>query len=214
MKYHLTLICILCSLIASAQTSKDNTIIISPLSDYSTAWNNPIYTKCNTAANAAYMSKTEKDVIYILNIVRSYPVQFANNVLRNYPEKSSMPWISNTTYYQSLMDTLLKLTPINLLLPDKACYVSAECHASNAGRTGFVGHERQTNECKKKLNYNAECCDYGSRSALDIVLSLLIDENVPSLGHRWACLGSYKTVGVSVQPHKTYRYNSVLDFSY
>ena len=90
MKYYLLVIFIACSIMASAQTSKPNAIVLSPLSDYSAEWNNPIYTKCNTAANATYMNKTERDIIYILNIIRSYPAQFANNVLKNSPHTLAM----------------------------------------------------------------------------------------------------------------------------
>lgn len=212
MKHLLALTTIFFCLQASAQTRKKVTTINSPLAAYSTEWNDPVYSKCNTASKAIYMSKKERDVIYILNLVRQYPAKFAQTVLQEYPDKISDEWIANSSYYKSLMDTLLRMDPVNLLQPNRSCYTSAECHATTSGNKGYVGHERQTEECKKNRDYNAECCDYGNQNALDIVLSLLIDENVPSLGHRWACIGEYKKVGVSIKPHKGYRYNTVLDF--
>ena len=46
-------------------------------------------------------------------------------------------------------------------------------------------------------NY-AECCSYGMHSAKDIVMQLLIDHDVPSLGHRENCLNNeYSKIGVS-----------------
>jgi uncharacterized protein YkwD len=59
----------------------------------------------------------------------------------------------------------------------------------------------------------AENCDYGNNKAFDIVMSLLIDEDVPSLGHRENILDpEYKYVGTSIQPHKRYDWNCVIDF--
>jgi hypothetical protein len=52
-------------------------------------------------------------------------------------------------------------------------------------------------------------------SARDIVLQLLIDHDVPSLGHRIICLSSaYSVVGVSIQYHSRYGKCAVLDFDW
>jgi len=214
MKYSFALMMLVFCINVSAQTNAKPNVGVSPFADYSAEWNKPMYAKCNTAEKALYMSKTEKEVIYILNLIRMYPKQFATTVLKNYPEKTSRNWLPEIPYYQSLMDTLLKIEPSNLLTPDKECYISAECHATSTGVAGVVTHDRQTAECKKKQHYYGECCDYGHSTALEIVLSLLIDEGVPSLGHRWICLGSYNTLGLSIQPHKGYGHTAVLDFAY
>ena len=69
-------------------------------------------------------------------------------------------------------------------------------------------------QTKKKWHFNGECCDYGHNNALDIIMSLLIDEGISSLGHRNICLSSYSKIGVAIQPHKLYGYNAVMDFYY
>lgn len=112
------------------------------------------------------------------------------------------------------MQTLRKTKPLNLLYPDSLCFISADCHAINAGLEGYIGHQRSKPSCEKKWYYNGECCDYGSSTALDILMDLMIDEGEPSLGHRKICLSPYNKVGVSIQPHKTYGSNAVLDFHY
>lgn len=185
----------------------------SPLASYSTEWNNAIYEKCNTAAGVTYMSAKEKEIIYILNLIRVYPSLFAKTVLEAYPERSSNPGLVNDKYYyQSLLALLRKMKPVTALQPDQKCYTSASCHALHSGQKGYVGHVRQSPECSKKKYYFGECCDYGNSNALDIVLSLLIDQDVPSLGHRTVCLYDFSTIGVSVQPHRKYGTNTVLDF--
>lgn len=183
----------------------------SPLATYSAEWNKPEYSSCNTAANSSFMTQPEKNVIYILNLARMYPALFLETVIKQYPEKSGMSHIVNSDYYKSLVDTFKTLKASNLLLPDLANFNSAKCHAVQSGKDGYVGHDR-SEACKKVQHFGGECCDYGNSDALDIVMHLLIDQDVPSLGHREICLDYYKKLGVSIQPHKAYRFNAVLDF--
>ena len=117
-------------------------------------------------------------------------------------------------YFKSLVDTLLTLSPKQILYPDNDCFISAKSHAYQSGVTGYVGHERKTPDSRSKKHYFGECCDYGHNDPLDIVLSLLIDEGISNLGHRVVCLSDYAKVGVSLQPHKKYGTNAVLDFYY
>lgn len=199
---------------ATSFVSGPGTTPVSPLAIYSAEWNNPVYLKCNTAKDANYMTGPEKEVIYILNLLRTNPALFAKTVVKQYPEKSGQGYLVNSWYYTSLLDTLKKIKPIVVLKPDINCFNSAQCHALYAGATGYAGHDRSSAECQSKKYFNGECCDYGNKEPLEIVMSLLIDEGVPSLGHRDVCLSPYKKIGVSIQAHQKYRYNAVLDFSY
>jgi uncharacterized protein YkwD len=215
MNFFLSIYLIFSSTALFSENSKLSTGAISPLSLYSNEWNDIKYNKCNTAVDAAYMSNGEKNVIYILNLIRSNPELFSNTVLKKYPALSGKDHLSaNKYYYQSLITTLLELEPQEILYPDSTCYSSAKCHAYTSGISGYVGHERRSKDCKTKKHYYGECCDYGNSDPLEIVLSLLIDDGVPSLGHRNICLGGYRKIGVSIQPHSKYGTNTVLDFSW
>lgn len=186
----------------------------SPLAAYSPAWNEAKYLRCNTAANASYLSEDEKKVIYIINLLRANPTLFAATVLKKYPALTGFSGEAVSAYYRSLVDTVSRMKPMPILKPDSLCFASARCHAASSGKVGYVGHDRQSQECRDQEYYDGECCHYGFSDPLDIVMSLLIDENVPSLGHRYAILGNYVKLGVSIQPHTTYRFNAVLDFKY
>jgi uncharacterized protein YkwD len=106
-----------------------------------------------------------------------------------------------------------RLQPLEILQPDPLNYTSAECHAVSSGKKSYAGHKRLTKECKEKQHYLGECCQYGYSDPLSIVMDLLIDQDVPSLGHRYICLDKdYTKIGVSMQPHKQYGTNTVLDF--
>jgi uncharacterized protein YkwD len=206
-----TLLSLLIVSFVPAKEAGISSITPSPLAEYSMEWNDTKYLKCNTAANATYMTAEERKVIYILNMARMNPPLFAKTVINKYPEKNKWFINRNSYYFTSLVDTMQKLKPINLLYPDQLCYKSAFCHASTTGKAGTVTHDRTTT-CKQQEYFNGECCHYGYNTALDILLSLLIDENVPSLGHRYVCLGSYTKLGVSIQPHSAYKNTAVLDF--
>ena len=215
MKYLFSFSLLASSLMLFSQRNSIGTGIVSPLASYSNEWNNAKYSNCNTAANAAYLSNAEKDVVFILNLIRSNPALFAKTVLKKYPSTSGNGYLADDTFYfMSLMTRLEKMKPLAILYPDNKCFISANCHAYNSGITGYVGHERKTKECKTNKYYYGECCDYGHKDPLDIVLSLLIDEGIPSLGHRDICLSDYAKIGVSIQPHSRYGTNAVFDFYY
>jgi uncharacterized protein YkwD len=186
----------------------------SPLAAYSPAWNNAMYKKANTAAKANYLSKQEKQIIYILNLARMNPPLFANTVVKQFPGKIGNRELTKHPDYISLIDTLKKLKPLPLLYPDSLCWLSAKCHATSSGETGYVGHNRVNDMCESVSHFSGECCHYGYADPFSIVISLLIDEDVPSLGHRKILLlKRFTKLGVSLAPHKEYGTNAVLDFN-
>jgi uncharacterized protein YkwD len=183
----------------------------SPLAKYSDNWNSATYKACNTAASASYLTAAEKEIIYIINLVRQNPQLFAQTVLKSYPEEIDKNSLRQSGYYKSLMATLENMTPQKILKPDLIAYASANCHATSSGKTGYTGHQRQTDECQSLKNFMGECCDYGNHDPLRTVLTLLIDEGISSLGHRKILLGNYSAIGVSIMPHKDYGRNTVID---
>lgn len=101
---------------------------------------------------------------------------------------------------------------MEVLMPDEILFKSARCHATIAGKRGYVGHDRVNYPEGCDWHGHGECCAYGNSSPEAIVSQLLVDEGVPSLGHRHMLMGNYSQVGVSIQPHTTYSWNCVLDF--
>lgn len=63
------------------------------------------------------------------------------------------------------------------------------------------------------FSYWAENCDYGNLDGADVIVHLLIDGGVKSLGHRENCLNpNYQFVGVAQDTHTKYRFVTVMDF--
>ncbi|MCF8448745.1 MAG: hypothetical protein K9G49_02640 [Taibaiella sp.] len=185
---------------------------VSPLAAWSDKWSDPKYQVCNTAANARYMTEAEREIIHILNLVRMNPKLFCNTVLKNGTSISEFIDPSSEEYYQTLVTTLSTMEPLPLLQPDSLCMVSARCHAKTSGKKGYVGHNRQSDQCRKNKHFMGECCNYGSDKPLEIILLLLQDKDIPDLGHRKICLGNYSKIGVAIESHKTYSFNAVMDF--
>lgn len=182
-----------------------------PLSSFSSMWNTAKFNSLNTAKEVAYMTQQEKDVIWILNQVRHSPQLFLQTVLLNPKSQFYLVPSKRNYYFNSLIKDLKKAKSVSEpLIADEEAFTSAQCHAVESGKVGYVGHDR-LNNCNSK--FNGECCSYGYSDPMQIVMQLLIDNNVPSLGHRIICLSpDYRSVGVSIQSHTQYEYNAVIDF--
>jgi len=159
----------------------------------------------HSARTVAWMSQNERMTLYWLNVARLDPKGFCRRfVIPAYHRDSS------NAYLASLVDYMMRMQPRNALMPDQVQYNNAACHARSSGSRGYVGHTRQTTDCK--TSYLGECCAYGNSDPLRIILQLLIDEGVPGLGHRYICLGRYNVVGIATAPHSGYGSNTVLNF--
>ncbi len=177
-------------------------MLVAPASSQS--WNKEQLIKANTAVNIKYLTNVEKETILYLNLARMYPKDFVKIEVGKTDELNS----SEKNYKVSLIK---KLNSMNALMPlvfDESLYDFAKCYSKEMGEKGIVGHNRK----KCKSGYFAECCSYGMYNGRDIILQLLIDSDVPSLGHRKICLSeNYSKIGVSVHAHKKYGTGAVLD---
>ena len=112
-------------------------------------------------------------------------------------------------------------TPCLIIYPNKKLYKMSKYHADLQGKTEQIGHNCPNGETFiqriKKFKIPYYCCaeniDYGQNSAREIVVSLLVDDGVPSRGHRTNILNNfYNKIGVYYGTHKKYGYMCVMDF--
>ena len=174
-------------------------------------WNEPKYETANTALGCTYMSEEEKEFIKLWNYCRLNPQLFLNTYLKKIKEKAPQ---FRTSYESSLIVDLQNQSPLPVIKPDKVLFTAAKCHAYNSGVIGHVGHNRKSYSSPCPIIFRAECCSYGNLDALGHLINLLVDEGVSSLGHRKALLAKYEYAGVSIQPHKTFSFNMVIDMHY
>ena len=204
---HLTLLLCLCLPLRSAAARTDS---IPGLPQYAHALQDPALRHAFTASDARYLSRIEREIIHVINLMRLDPPGFAEKVVKSYPDQTGDPDLRRSSYYKSLLKDLAAASPLPVLKPDEALFNYARCHATRSGLTGYVGHER-SKPCEESKNYGGECCQYGVEDALGVVMELLIDQNIPDLGHRKILMTGFTHIGVAMRPHKTYRMNTVLD---
>lgn len=166
--------------------------------------------KANTALNADYLSQMDRDVIYNMNLCRINPKKYLKHKLEKsaYIKEHEIFLKKSPSYLTSLKKKLKSMKALGPINPDKALYQTALCLALQQEKSGEIGHSRK----KCKSDYFGECCSYGMQDAEGVVVQLLIDLDVPSLGHREILLGDYTTVGVASKGHKKYGHCTVLDF--
>jgi len=168
----------------------------------------------DTGASTTYMSAGEKQVLLLLNKARFDPPRFARQYLSDKIDKGD--------YARECYDEMLALKSMAVFKPALALSRSSADHAKDMGRTGQTGHvssDGSTMDTRIKRYGDwrgmiAENCSYGFDDPLSIVLQLLIDDGVPSRGHRRNIFNPKALfVGVSIQPHKRYGFNCVQDFA-
>ena len=187
--------------------------LLSPRAQTDT-WTSQQIESADLARNLAGWSDVEKDVVLHTNLVRMYPLKYLRTEVEpyDYPKPYASLDKSNE-YFQGLVMELKSRSAIDPLQPSVKLKVSATCFAAAQGQTSSTGHDRSCTGCPK-LN-TGENCDYGMHTGRDIVMHLLVDEDVPSLGHRENILNpSYKVVGVGHAPHRRYGVVTVQEFSW
>ena len=173
-------------------------------------WTSDEINKANTAKNTSYMDSTERAIVFYCNLARMYPKLFSQLEVKDYYGTTENPdEYKNSANRRSLMRELESMEPVPPLQPDSVMALLADCFQKELEKSGEVGHDRK----KCSDDYMAENCSFGKVTARDVVLQLLIDEGVPSLGHRKNILSKeYTRLGVAFGDHKKYRKCAVMDF--
>ena len=185
-------------------------IFISPQYFFSQAWSEQELAKANTCIFINELSEIEKEAILYINLARLFPLKFAKIEVLPYfgPEKYGA-YLEDSPYKESLLSDLKTTKPMNALIYNEELRELAICFAVEQGASGYMGHNRK----KCAGFYNAECIAYGMETGKDIAMQLLVDHDVPSLGHREACLDSKITkIGIGYSRHKKASFCAVLDF--
>lgn len=104
---------------------------------------------------------------------------------------------------------------------NEGLYKVAKAHVDTQGKTSLTGHDRTDGKTWSAVISSAgtysnagENISYGVNTARGIVIQLLVDDGVSSLGHRKNMLSTtFDSVGIAYGEHKGYRYMCVMDFA-
>lgn len=187
----------------------------------------------NTIKVATYLSSIEKKIIIELNKVRTKPKEYADyylepmrdlyrgNILQ-YPGEIALRTKEGVSALEECISVLRSKKPIGTLSTTEGLYRAAKDHMedqSNTGRTGHNGSDgsspsqrmKRYGEWKKTAGENVA---YGNDIARRVVISLLVDDGVPSRGHRKNIMNpEFRYVGVAHGTHPQIRTVTVMDFA-
>jgi uncharacterized protein YkwD len=194
-------------------------------------------TRLDTARDADYLTRAEKDVILEMNMARSDPKKYAElyirPMLRNFNGKNySKPGediilVTNegTSAVYECIAALSRADSAGLLTPEKGLSLAAKELAADQSKTGRTGHSGSggstlTARCAKygktpgsfRLGENIH---YGNNTGREIVISLLINDGNPSRGHRKNLMHpDFEQIGTSIGTHPEYKHMCVVVYAY
>lgn len=196
-------------------------------------WSKEELRNANTAGDAKYLSGEEKDMVIYMNLVRMNGEKFFNTYFQDFVERHNrkMAQYSNykqlkinrsDKYYKSLEKDLKDVKGLMPFWPDEAMSWVARQHAKDMNSKNYATHnslDGQTVRDRIGKMYPRKACGenlaFGYATGLDNICMLLLDKGVDNLGHRKIILDTdyqFNFIGVSIQPHKGYKYCSVTDF--
>lgn len=187
-------------LLALAHGAQDNNLV----------WSKSELDSAKTADTCAALNGVEKDAVMYFNLARMYPKKFARiEIPGYYGTKKYGDYIKGSPYIVTLTEMLDTIAPLPALTPIDSMISNARCFAVEMGDAGYTGHERVN--CKKEKKY-AECSSFGMDTGKDIVMQMLIDHNIESLGHRKNCLNpSYTKIGLALHSHTEWGHCCVIE---
>ena len=179
----------------------------------------------DTAKDAEYLSPIEKDVILEMNKVRTDPKKYAelyiqpelryyNGNLYQKPGQITIQTQEGKKAVEACISALSRAAKVSVLTPELGLSRGAKDHTVDQGKSGRTGHDgsdRSTPFTRiqrygRGYTHAGENLAYGPVTGRDIVVQLLIDDGVPSRGHRTNIMNkNFTQTGVSFGSHPQYR---------
>ena len=196
-------------------------------------WSEEELSMANTAKNAKYLNPQEKDLIMYMNLARINGEKFFNTYFQEFLEAHNTQMVQYSNYrqlridktdryYKSLKKDLKSIKDLPVFYPDESLSWVAQQHAKDMNKYNYADHKSKDGRSvkdrissiypKRALGENLA---FGFSTGLGNVCMLLLDKGVSDLGHRKLILNTslkLNYVGVSIEPHKGYKYCSVTDF--
>ena len=156
-------------------------------------------------------TEQEKAILQVINNFKIDPQAFLRNKVMPYIDENGL---KSNRYARSLIREMRDLEPMPALSIDSSLQEMAKEFAVKSGNRGWFGHnnyKRRFDQYGKHLTHDAENIQYGIKDPAEIVIDLLIDQDVPSLGHRKNLLDpQYTVIGIGFAKHKDYGYLTVM----
>ena len=195
---------------------------------------NPIFgsPQSRSGEEAKFLSPLENSVVREINMARTAPKDYAslleqcrkyyNKKILRLPGKTPILTKEGVRAVVEAIRFLHSLQPLPPLIPSEGMSLGARDHVKDQGSAGSSQHKGsdgsqpsdRVNRYGTWENSIGENISYGSNQARDIVMGLIIDDGVPSRGHRKNIFNSnFNVIGVACGPHPVYRTVCVITFA-
>ena len=179
------------------------------------SWDKALIHLAKASSFSIFETKQEQDVIFYCNLARLDGCQFVKTILLPYLQAQNDTNL-NDFYISSLIAVLNRLPRLKPLRNSKLLTIMARDYATKSGNAGIVGHSNFDQRFAALFHSGwtvGENCTYRQSGALNIVMELLVDEGVPSMGHRKNILSpAFTRVGVGSAKHRDFDNVWVLEF--
>ena len=186
----------------------------------------------NTAKDVMTISENEREVIFEINKLRSDPSRYAREVVKPRLAKfhsdgkvytnSQGVFIRTSEGKTAVMECIQALeatSPMQPLYYDSRLYDAAKSHGIDMRDNNFLEHDSsdgtQFYERLQKFGFNGHCAENlaaGNDAPEEIILQLIIDDGVPSRGHRTNLLTpDFNIVGAAIIEHPQWRHSCTMD---
>lgn len=184
------------------------------------------------AADKDYLSDLENAVVKELNLARTNPAAYARlidkekkfykgKIIRK-PGRIAMMTREGLSAVNEASKVLKKQKALPAFSVAEGLSKAAADHAREQSKTGATGHSgrggstpfQRMNRYGSWQHTAGENISYGFNEGRDVVMQLIIDDGVPSRGHRENIYNKeFKVIGVGCDKHPKFRFVCVIDFA-
>lgn len=185
-----------------------------------------------SAEPLGYLSTLEKAIVDEINTARTNPRGYASFLeewrryydgrLLKIPGERIIMTGEGTTAVNEAIELIRSTNPVPRLRPSKGMSLGAKDHVKDQGSSGSTQHKgsdrsqpwdrvNRYGTWEKSIGENIS---YGNEKARNIVIGLIVDDGVPSRGHRKNIFNpEFRVIGVAFGHHSTYRTVCVITFA-
>jgi len=189
----------------------------------------------DTGKDADYLTALEKDIILETNKVRTNPKKYSDLYIQprlpyyngryySVPGQITVLTQEGAAAVNACISALNRVDSAGILFPEKGLSLAAKDHVLDQSRTGQIGHngsDRSTPETRMRRHGTfggtwilGENIAYGEITGRDIVCGLLIDDGVPSRGHRTNIMNkAFTQIGAGYGSHTQYRVSCTITYA-